>query len=309
VARNVDPTVPNLSGKLAVVTGASDGIGFQIASRLVEAGAELIIPVRNPAKGEKAAERLRALKPGATVTTRPMDLASLDTVRAFTDQLTDEGRPVHILINNAGVMTPPTHQTTKDGWELQLGTNHLSHFVLTEGLLPLLREGKARVTNQTSIAARSGEILFDDINSDRTYDVMKAYVSSKIAVGLFGRELHRRSVAGNWGITSNVSHPGVSPTNLLSAQPGLGRPNDTAGVRMIRVLSRLGIAGTPTSAAMPAVVAATHPLAKGDQFFGPRRTIGGPAAEIDWWTPLADLDAARKIWEVSQDLVGVRFPA
>jgi NAD(P)-dependent dehydrogenase (short-subunit alcohol dehydrogenase family) len=309
VARNIDPTVPNLSGKLAVVTGASDGIGFEIASRLVEAGAELIMPVRNPAKGEKAAERLRALKRGATVTTRPMDLASLDTVRAFTAQLNDEGRPVHILINNAGVMTPPSHQTTKDGWELQLGTNHLSHFVLTEGLLPLLRDGKARVTSQTSIAARSGEINFDDINWDRTYDVNKAYQQSKIAVGLFGRELHRRSVAGGWGITSNVSHPGVSPTNLLSAQPGLGRPRDTAGVRLIRVMSRLGVAGTPTTAAMPAVLAATSPLAKADHFYGPRRTIAGPAAELDWWEPMTKLDAGRKLWEVSQDLVGVRYPA
>ena len=154
MARTV--TIPSLAGKLAVVTGASDGIGFVIATRLAEAGAEVIMPVRNPVKGEKAAERVRSLHPTAKITTRALDLASLSSVTALTDQLAGEGRPINILINNAGVMTPPSRQVTEDGFELQFGTNHLGHFALTQGLLPLLRQGKARVTHQTSIAARSG---------------------------------------------------------------------------------------------------------------------------------------------------------
>ncbi|MBC7306195.1 MAG: SDR family NAD(P)-dependent oxidoreductase, partial [Dietzia sp.] len=156
MARKIDITIPDLSGKRALVTGASDGIGFVMASRLAQAGAEVIIPVRNPTKGEQAADRIRDLVPGSRVTTRALDLASLDSVTALTKQLVDEGRPINLLINNAGVMHPPSRLTTQDGFELQFGTNHLGHFALTLGLLPLLIEGRARVTHQTSIAARSG---------------------------------------------------------------------------------------------------------------------------------------------------------
>jgi NAD(P)-dependent dehydrogenase (short-subunit alcohol dehydrogenase family) len=304
-------TIPDLSGKLAVVTGASDGIGFVIATRLAEAGAEVVMPVRNPAKGEKAAERIRGLHRNAKVTTRALDLASLTSVTALVDQLTGEGRPINILINNAGVMTPPSRRTTADGFELQLGTNHLGHFALTRGLLPLLLQGRARVTHQTSIAARSGAINWDDLDFERGYDGQKAYRQSKIAVGLFARELQARAEAAGWGITSNLSHPGVSPTNLLAAQPGLGRPKDTAGVRVIRVLSRIGLTGTVPSAALPALLAATGPDSRGGQFYGPKGPggVGGAPAQQDLWAPLRDMTDAHRLWEVSERLVGVRFPA
>src|SRR5699024_2953187 len=183
----------------------------------------VLMPVRTPAKGDAAAARIRTATGNKDVSTLALDLASLDSVATLVTELIAEGRPIDILINNAGVMTPPSRQETKDGFELQLGTNHLGHFALTLGLLPLLREGRARVTHQTSIAARSGEVLWDDLNSQTSYDALKAYTSSKIAVALFGRELDARSRREGWGITSNISHPGVSPTNLLNAQPGLGR--------------------------------------------------------------------------------------
>ncbi|PSL37361.1 short-subunit dehydrogenase [Labedella gwakjiensis] len=305
--RTTDITVPDLTGTLAVVTGASDGIGRVIATRLAQAGADLVMPVRSAAKGETAAARIRDLAPASRVDVRSFDLSSLDSVAAFTDTLRTEGRPVDILVNNAGVMNPPSRQTTADGFELQFGTNHLGHVALTLGLLPLLREGKARVTHQTSIAARSAGINWDDLQWERSYDVMKAYSQSKLAVGLFARELDARSRAEGWGISSTVSHPGVSPTNLLSAQPGLGRPRDTTEVRVIRLLSRLGVVGTPETAALPALLAATDPSARADELFGPKRQIGGAPARSGLWKPLRDMDAARRLWDVSVDLVGARF--
>ncbi|PZF86282.1 SDR family oxidoreductase [Jiangella anatolica] len=310
MARTIDIDIPDQTGRLAVVTGASDGIGFVIATRLAAAGAEVIMPVRNPAKGADAADRIRGLVPGATIVTRALDLSSLESVAGLADHLVGDGRPIHLLVNNAGVMTPPSRQLTKDGFELQFGTNHLGHFALTLGLLPLLRQGRARVTHQTSVAARSGAINWGDLNWERGYDAMKAYRQSKIAVGLFARELDQRSAVAGWGVTSNLSHPGVSPTNLLSAQPGMGRQKDTGSVRMIRVLSRLGLAGTPDTAALPALLAATGPAARGSEFYGPRRRgdMSGPPARRDLWEPLRSMDDARRLWEVSEGLVGVRFP-
>ena len=160
--RTVDLTMPDLAGTIALVTGASDGIGFVIASRLAQAGAEVIMPVRNPAKGQQATDRIRLQTPGATVSIRALDLSSLASVNALVDQLLTEGRPINYLINNAGVMTPPNRQVTRDGFELQFGTNHLGHFALTQGLLPLLQAGHARITSQSSVAARNAAINWED---------------------------------------------------------------------------------------------------------------------------------------------------
>jgi NAD(P)-dependent dehydrogenase (short-subunit alcohol dehydrogenase family) len=300
--------IPDLHGTLAVVTGASDGIGLVIATRLARAGAEVVMPVRSPAKGERAAEQIRRSAPGAEVSTRALDLSSLESVAALVDELIGEGRPIGILVNNAGVMTPPDRRTTRDGFELQFGTNHLGHFALTLGLLPLLKDGGARVTHQTSIAARRGAINWDDLNWEAGYDGMKAYSQSKIAVGLFARELDARSRDGGWGVTSNLSHPGVSPTNLLAAQPEMGRTRETGGRRIIRLLSRIGVAGTVESAALPALMAATDAASRGDAFYGPKRVVGGAPGLQELWEPLADLDEAHRLWDESERLVGARFP-
>jgi NAD(P)-dependent dehydrogenase (short-subunit alcohol dehydrogenase family) len=301
--------ITDLRGTLAVVTGASDGIGEVIATHLARAGADVVMPVRTPAKGEKAVDRIRAHAPGADVSTRPLDLSSLQSVSTLVDMLAGEGRPIGILVNNAGVMTPPDRQTTQDGFELQFGTNHLGHFALTLGLLPLLQAGSARVTHQTSIAARSGAINWDDLNWVHGYDGMKAYTQSKIAVGLFARELDARSREEGWGLSSNLAHPGVSPTNLLAAQPQMGRDREVGGRRLIRLLSRVGIAGTVESAALPAVMAATDPASRGDVLYGPKRVIGGAPTVQDLWAPLADAGGARRLWEVSDRLISARFAA
>nr|WP_296769407.1 SDR family oxidoreductase [Rhodococcus sp. (in: high G+C Gram-positive bacteria)] len=303
MARNRSSELLDLTGRLAVVTGASDGIGRAIATRLAAAGAEVVMPVRNPAKGAHAAEQIRSAVPGAAVSTRELDLSSLQSISALVSQLVDEDRPINILVNNAGVMTPPRRQVTQDGFELQFGTNHLGHFALTLGLLPLLRDGGARVTSQSSIAARSGEIHWDDPNWERSYDVNKAYSQSKIAVGLFARELDRRSKENGWGITSNIAHPGISPTNLLAAQPGMGRDKETVARRVVGALSRVGVVGSVDSAALPAVVAAAGVHAVGDEFYGPTRVISGPPAVRSLWKPLTDMNDARRLWGLSEGLV------
>ncbi len=226
--KDIDIPLPDLTGRLTVVTGASDGVGFEIAARLARSGADLVLPVRNPAKGEAAAERIGERTPGAGIRILSLDLASLESVSAFAEAMLDDGRPIDILIANAGIMTPPTRQVSHDGHELQLATNHLGHFALVAQLLPLLIAGRAHVTSQVSVAADQGAINWDDLDWERGYDAMKAYSSSKIAFGLFATELQRRSDAAGWGLRSNLSHPGVTPTNLLAAQPGMGRPDDTA---------------------------------------------------------------------------------
>ena len=308
----VDITVPDLSGQRALVTGASDGMGLGIATRLAAAGAEVLMPVRNPRKGEAASATIRRAVPGANVSLHRLDLSSLESVAALGDTLREEGHPIHILINNAGVMTPPDRQTTADGFELQFGTNHLGHFALVAHLLPLLRAGHARVTSQVSVAARRGSINWDDLNWERSYNGMRAYSQSKIAFGLFGLELERRSKAAGWGITSNLSHPGVAPTSLLAARPELGRSKDTPQVRLIRALSARGILiGTVETAKLPALMAATGPDAKPGAFYGPSGpgNLGGQPAEQPLYPPLRSEAEAQRVWRVSEQLTRTAFVA
>lgn len=304
------PSLSDLSGRRAVITGGSDGVGLRIATRLAAAGAEVVLPVRNRSKGEAALERIRRTAPAARITLRDLDLSSLDAVAELGRVLRAEGHPIHLLVNNAGVMTPPARQTTADGFELQLGANHLGHVALVAHLLPLLRSGRGRVVSQVSVAAARGSIAWEDLQSEHRYDPMAAYRQSKIALGLFGLELDRRSRAGEWGITSTLSHPGVAPTNLLAARPDLGRSEQTAGRRIIGALSRRGILfGTPESAAEPALLAATDPAAPGN-LFGPRGLgrLGGRPAGQRLYRPLRRAEDAERVWRVSETLTGVAFP-
>jgi NAD(P)-dependent dehydrogenase (short-subunit alcohol dehydrogenase family) len=305
-----DISVPDLSEQRAVVTGGSDGVGLGLATRLALAGAEVVLPVRNERKGEAALASIRRQAPDARVSLRALDLSSLDSVAALGDALRDEGLPIHVLVNNAGVMRPPDRQLTADGFELQFGTNHLGHFALVAQLLPLLRAGRARVTSQVSMAANSGAINWDDLNWERSYDAMRAYSQSKIAFGLFGLELDRRSGAEGWGITSNLAHPGVAPTNLLAARHELGRDRDTTSVRVIRALSRRRIlVGTVETALLPALYAATSPDAEGARLYGPSGLghLGGPPAEQKLYTRLRSAEDAQRIWHASEGLTRSSF--
>lgn len=306
-----DITIPDLTSKRVLLTGGSDGMGLVIATRLAAAGAELVLPVRNPQKGERALETIRDRAPQANVSLRSLDLSSLDSVAALGDTLHGEGAPIHVFIGNAGVMTPPTRQTTVDGFELQFGTNHLGHAALIAHLLPLLRAGSARVTLQISIAANQGAVNWTDPNWEQTYDGMAAYSQSKIAYGLFGLELNRRSEAGGWGITANLSHPGVAPTNLLAARPEIGRTDAVPGRRLISTLSRLGIMGTVTTAGQSALVAATAPGEQGGKLFAPSG-LGGLAGlprERKLFSRLRSEEDARRTWDLTQELTKAALPA
>jgi NAD(P)-dependent dehydrogenase (short-subunit alcohol dehydrogenase family) len=269
------------------------------------------MPVRDTRKGEAALAAIRRRTPSATASLRELDLASLGSVAALGKTLLDEDRPIRVLVNNAGVMTPPDRRTTADGFELQFGTNHLGHFALVGHLLPLLRAGRARVTSQVSVAAGRGAVNWDDPNWERGYDGMRAYRQSKIALGLFGLELDRRSRAGGWGVTSNLSHPGVAPTNLLAARPELGRPEETPARRLIRALSERGVLlGTVETAKLPALYAATSPHAERGRLYGPRGLghLGGPPAEQKLYGPLRSHEEAQRVWRLSEELTRVTIP-
>ncbi|MEU3184380.1 SDR family oxidoreductase [Streptomyces sp. NPDC006923] len=305
-----DVSVPHLTGKLAVVTGASDGIGLGLAERLARAGAEVLMPVRNPAKGAAAIEKIRAAVPGAAVSTRALDLASLDSVAALADTLNREGRPVHILVNNAGVMAPATRHTTADGLELQFGTNYVGHVALTARLLPLLRAGQARVTTMSSSAARSGKINWDDLQSERTYSPVRSYNLSKLANLHFGLELDRRGKAGGWGIVSNVAHPGTTLTNLYASGPNMGRERPSPYEAIMTRLAGWGVFVHSVDAGLlPGLYAATSPEARGGAFYGPDglgQFTGGPT-ELAVYKSARDEAAAARLWDISERLAGVRF--
>ena len=293
--------------KLAVVTGASSGVGLGLAARLAAEGADLLLPVRDPAKGEAAVARVRAVAPEARVRLAPLDLASLDSVAAFAATV---DRPVDVLINNAGVMAPPTRHTTADGFELQFGTNHIGHFALTARLLPQLRAGRARVTTMTSSAARNARIDWDDLQSTSKYSAIKAYGVSKLANLLFALELDRRSRWLDWGIVSNAAHPGTTLTGLYAAGPNLGRDKPSRLEAVMARLAKLGLLVQGVDQGLqPALYAATSASAQGGRLYGPDG-IGqftGKPTELSLYRPARDASAAARLWDVSEKLARVTF--
>ena len=267
-------TVPDLSGKLAVVTGSNSGLGLGLATRLAAAGADVIMAIRNRAKGEAAVDQIRATVPDAKLTIKQLDLSSLASVKALGEELNAEGRPIDILINNAGIMQPPERETTADGFELQFGGNHLGHFALTGHLLPLLRAaGDARVTTLSSLAARMGGINFDDLQWEKRYNPTQAYSQSKSANLMFALELDRRSRQAGWGIVSNAAHPGFAKTNLQLSGPSQGKDSPTLLERFYRLSRRLMpfMWQEVDEGILPALyAAAAAPDAQGGAFYGPR---------------------------------------
>ena len=314
MAPNRIATVPDLSGKLAVITGSNSGLGFGLARRLSTAGADVVMAIRNRAKGEAAIDEIRATVPDAKLTIKPLDLSSLTGVAALGEQLNADGRPIDILINNAGVMTPPKRDTTTDGFELQFGSNHLGHFALTAHLMPLLRAADSpRVVSLSSLAARQGRIHFDDPQFEKSYSPGQAYGQSKLAVLMFARELDRRSKEAGWGIVSDAAHPGLTKTNLQISGPSHGRSKPSTMERLYKLSWRL----TPflwqeiDEGILPALYAATSPQAEGGAFYGPHgiyEAAGGGVATAKVPARARNDADCRRLWEISEQLTGVSYP-
>jgi NAD(P)-dependent dehydrogenase (short-subunit alcohol dehydrogenase family) len=294
--------VPDLSGKFAIVTGASSGIGLSAARVLAARGAAVVMACRDVDRGARA----KATAPG-DVTVQKLDVASLESIRAFADACTSAGRPVDLLINNAGVMMPPKRKTTADGFELTFGTNHLGHFALTGLLLPLIEKTPAgRVVTVASIAHRNASVDFDDLQGEKKYSPWKAYGQSKLANLLFGFELDRRLRAAGKPAKSVVVHPGISTTELFAKGPG-SRMGPFAG--LVNIFMR-AIGQTSDRGALPTLYGATNPTVEGGMYIGPD----------GWWEnrgypvvvkakPQAyDPAVAARLWAVSEEATGVKYP-
>jgi len=295
--------IPAQDGRLAVVTGPT-GLGYEVGLALARAGAEIVLAGRSPGPAAQSLDRIRAQVPGARVRFETLDLASLVAVESFANKLLAESRAIDILVNNAGVMMPPERKTTRDGFELQIGTNYLGHFALTARLLPLLRKGRARVVNVASIAANApAAINFDDLQWERSYSPGASYGQSKLAMILFGRELQRRSAAQNWGITSIPAHPGVAATDLIDKGPGA----QSALGRLSRLLPFLR--QSAARGALPLLEAATDPSALPGGYYGPDgfRGMRGAPKLVEPPRNARDEATARRLWDVSERLTKVRW--
>ena len=303
--------VPDLSGVLAVVTGANSGLGFALTSRLAAAEAEVVLAIRNWGKGEEAVARIRAEIPTARLRMLPLDLSSLDDIARFAAMLTTEGRPLDLLINNAGVMMPPKRGLTQDGFELQFGSNYLGHFALTAHLLPLLRAAETpRVVSLSSLLARAGRFDWNDLQGENKYSPPRAYGLSKLSMLVFGRELQRRSAAAGWGIRSYAAHPGSTVTNLQVTGPQSGGRGGGAVATYLKLTSKIPwLWQQAPQGILPALYAATSVDAVGGSYYGPDGFLeltGPPKLAVVPQRALSESDASR-LWTVSEKLTGVSF--
>jgi NAD(P)-dependent dehydrogenase (short-subunit alcohol dehydrogenase family) len=289
-----------------VVTGATGGLGFEIALALAQGCADVIVAGRNESRGREAAAAIRTLAPRSLVRFERLDLAELASVTAFARRLRSAGRPLDLLVNNAGLMAPPQRRLTADGFEMQFATNYLGHFALTGLLLPLLRLSRdPRVVQAGSLAHRMGKIDFHDLQGELGYRPWTAYAQSKLASLMFARELQRRSNANGWNLLSSAAHPGYAQTDLFSN--GLGARSALA--LLSRSLGRL-FSQSAAEGARPALYAAASPGARPGEYYGPGGVfeLRGPAALARLSAEAQNVAVARRLWEVSVQLTGVHWP-
>lgn len=302
--------IPDQTGKLAIVTGSNSGTGFETALVLAQKGAEVVIAARNVRKAEDAIARIRKAVPSAKVRFEALDLSRQASVTAFAERILAEGRPIDILVNNAGVMMLPTREVTEDGFEMQLATNYLGHFALNARLLPLLRAGRARVVQLSSIAHRRGQIRLDDLNWTHGYKPWPVYGQSKLAMLMFGLELDRRSAANDWGLTSVVAHPGYARTGLIENGPLVRSPIARAGLRYIfRPLIEPLVSHSAADGALPILMAATDPAVRGGAYLGATQMneLKGPPGPAKAEPQALDTDVAARLWAASEQMTDIRF--
>ena len=302
-AKWTEHDIPDLGGRLAIVTGANSGLGLATARELARAGAEVIMGSRDAGKGASAAEQIRSAVPDARLEVAQLDLADLSSVRAFAKRVASERKGLDLLINNAGVMAPP-YGKTADGFESQLGTNHLGHFALTGLLIGALRaQPDPRVVTVSSAAHRTGRINFDDLGSERRYNNWMAYSQSKLANLLFAFELDRRIREAGLAIRSIAVHPGYSATNLQFAGPA------KIHERFVMAIANRTFAQSADQGALPSLYAATAPNVPGGSFVGPDGwlEIRGHPKIVKAAGAAYDEKVAAHLWEVSEGLTGVHF--
>jgi NAD(P)-dependent dehydrogenase (short-subunit alcohol dehydrogenase family) len=293
--------IPDQTGRIAVITGANTGLGYETARALAEHGAHVVLAVRNLDKGKDAAARITAASPRADVALQELDLTSLDSIRAAARQLRSDHDRIDLLINNAGVMYTPK-STTKDGFELQFGTNHLGHFALTGLLLDrLLPVAGSRIVTVSSIGHRiRADIHFDDLQWEHSYNRVSAYGQAKLANLLFTYELQRR-LAPHGTTIAAAAHPGGSNTELMRNLPPLV-------ARVSAVMEPLF--QDAAMGALPSLRAATDPAVVGGQYYGPdgfAQTRGYPKV-VASSRKSHDVDRQRRLWAVSEELTGVVYP-
>lgn len=302
--------IPDLKGRLAIVTGSNSGTGYEAALVLANRGADVIMAVRNAGKAEAAKRRILSAHPRASVRFEPLDLASQASVAAFAERMVWEKRPIDILVNNAGVMALPTRQVSVDGFEMQMATNYFGHFALTARLLPLLTEGRARVVQLSSIVHRQGGIRLDDLNHVDGYKPWPVYAQSKLAMLMFALELDRRSASNGWGLTSVAAHPGYARTSLIENGPMVSSPIARAVMTSVyRPLIEPLISHSAAAGALPILMAATWLGAKAGGYYGATRMaeLKGPPGPAEIRPQALDPDVAARLWAESERLTGVTF--
>lgn len=300
--------MPDLSGRVAIVTGANSGLGFHTALELAAHGADVTLAVRDTVKGQAAADRILAAGVGRSAQVAHLDLADLASIRQFA-QSWSAAHPdgLDLLINNAGVMAIP-RRTTADGFEMQFGTNHLGHFALTGLLLPaLVAQPRSRVVNVASGAHRFGRMNFDDLMGEKSYNSWRTYGQSKLANLLFTSELQRRLDASGIPMLALAAHPGYASTNLQAVGPQMNgrswlvKPMDLAN----KVLAQSAEMG-----ALPTLFAATAAGLPGNTYIGPDGFMEqrGYPRIVDRSDAAKNAADARRLWEVSETLTGVSYP-
>ncbi len=289
--------IADQTGRVAVVTGANTGIGFETAAALVEKNARVVLACRNQQKAEDAEDRIRARVPEADLRFIPLDLASLASVASFASALRSDVDHLDLLINNAGVMAPPLGHT-EDGFELQFGCNHLGHFALTGRLIDLLQAAPgARVVTVSSLTHRIGVMDFGNLNAEKNYGKMAAYGRSKLANLLFTFEFQRRLETAGSKVIATAAHPGWTGTDLQ---------------RHASLMDFFGpLAQSPARGALPTLRAAVDPQARGGDYFGPRGLfeLAGYPKKVGTSVAAKNTDDARRLWKTSEELTGVRFPS
>ncbi|MFD7025238.1 oxidoreductase [Promicromonospora sukumoe] len=296
--------VPDQSGKLAIVTGANSGTGKEAARKLAGAGASVIMAVRTVAKGELARREILTVHPGADVQVRRLDLADQASVKEFADQVITDGRPVDLLLNNAGVMMLPERHETPDGFEMQLGTNFFGPFALTLRLLPALLKAEApRVVTMSS--SNQGPIDFDNLNWDTGYTPIAAYARSKLADLLMSQQLARVAAQCGWNLLSLAAHPGSAATSIFDNGTQLGGAQPLA----LRIATRITPTHSAEAGADPMLYAATATDVKQGGYFGPRFGLVGRPAPASVSARGKDEKVAARLWAEAERLTGVSLSA